>query len=493
LRERARRAYAFHTPVRRTFAVVAALAAAILAPPAHALFHAAQIAELNAQGGGSAAVQYVEIEMLLPSQTSITNSILGAFECDGDYLGDLLLVPSNVPNGGTGVRWIMATTTPVGGIVPNFSTVTASIPTACGQVCWGAPGVSVPNPASWNHQVPGNYVDCLAYGPYTGPTHPASGTPTPLPPGDGTFALTRLTTTGSNVDDFALRCPSPQNNAGNVGNFGACSNPTTTTSSSSSTSTSSTTSSSTSSSSTTSTSVPTTTSSTLAGTSTSTSVTSSTVASTSTTVSTSTSTPTSTSSSTTTVVTSSSTTVTATSTSTSTTVPGATADLLPGKKLELRVKEGKPEKSALQVISTKDAGLTLGRGPGTADDPTLAGGRLVVASSSAAGAFTTTYPLDTTQGSWSPRRKKGAVVGYTFKSGGAIRGVKITAGKTVVVKGKGAGLGHDLDDDPAPVTVVLQIGQHAYCLEFGGQPTFKAGKRFGAKKAPAPAACAPIP
>ena len=157
-------------------------------------------------------------------------------------------------------------------------------------------------------------------------------------------------------------------------------------------------------------------------------------------------------------------------------MPGGTAELLPGKKLQLGVKEGKPEKSALRVTSTKDAALTLGRGPGSPDDPTLAGGRLVVASSSAAGAFTTTYPLDTTQGSWSPRRRKGAVVGYSFKSGGAIRGVKITAGKTIAVKGKGPGLGHDLDDDPNPVTVVLEIGEHAYCLEFGGAPAFKPGK-----------------
>ena len=185
--------------------------------------------------------------------------------------------------------------------------------------------------------------------------------------------------------------------------------------------------------------------------------------------------------------------MTSTSTSTTSTVPAGTADLLPGKKLDLRVKDGKPEKSKLQVISKKDAGLTLGRGAGSADDPTQAGGRLIVASSSAAGAFTTIYPLDASTGAWSARQKKGALTGYAFKGTGSIQKVAITLGKTLMVKGKGAGLGHDLDDDPAPVTVVLEIGEHAYCLAFGGETKFQAGKRFSGKKAPAPAACAPAP
>ena len=49
--------------MRRTFAIVVALVAVLAAQPVHAFFHFARIAEINAQGGGSAAVQYVEIEM----------------------------------------------------------------------------------------------------------------------------------------------------------------------------------------------------------------------------------------------------------------------------------------------------------------------------------------------------------------------------------------------------------------------------------------------
>jgi hypothetical protein len=147
----------------------------------------------------------------------------------------------------------------------------------------------------------------------------------------------------------------------------------------------------------------------------------------------------------------------------------------------------------LTVASQKDAALTLGRGPGSADDPTLHGARLLVASSSAPGAFTTLYPLDATTGAWSATSKRGTTTGYVFKSGGPIATVRIRAGKTLAVTGKGAGLGHDLDADPNPVAVVLEIGEHRYCLAFGGDTRFTANKRYRAKKAPAPAACAALP
>jgi hypothetical protein len=71
--------------------------------------------------------------------------------------------------------------------------------------------------------------------------------------------------------------------------------------------------------------------------------------------------------------------------------------------------------------------------------------------------------------------------------------VKIRNGKTLKVTGKGTGLGYDLDDNPNPVTVVLEIGEHRYCLAFGGNSSFTAEKRYRATKAPAPLACAPVP
>jgi hypothetical protein len=153
------------------------------------------------------------------------------------------------------------------------------------------------------------------------------------------------------------------------------------------------------------------------------------------------------------------------------------------------VKIGSPQKSKLLVASKKDPTLTLGRGAGSGDDPIVAGGLLVVASAPDRGDFSTTYPLDAATGTWKAKRKKGVVVGYAFKGTGPIRSVAILAGKTVVVKGKGEGLGHDLGDNPNPVTVVLLIGQHAYCLEFGGGTDFRQNARYRALNAPPPNGC----
>lgn len=395
--------------MRRTLSVLVTL---LLLPAdlVQAAFHFAHISELNAKGGNDPTEQYVEIVMEIGSQTFVSNSVLAAWDCSGTFLGDLLVVPGDVPNGGAGVTWIMATKNPVGGITPDFLVPSADIPTDCGQVCWGAPDDTLfppSDPNSWDHTDPTNFVDCIAYGPYTGPTRPGSGSPTALTPGDGIYSLVRIDDT-----TVAADCPSPENNAGAVGDYGPCTAPTTTT--------------------------------------------------------------------------------TTTVTTTSTTLPPGAPDLLPGKKLDLRVKEGKPEKSKLFIASQKDPALTLGRGAESPDDPTEHGGRLLVTSSSPGGAFTGVYPLDSSTGGWTEQEKRGELTGYTFKSGGPIGTVRIKDGKTLVVKGKGAGLELDLADDPNPVSVVLEIGEHRYCLEFGGTPKFTPSKRFKAKKAPAPIACAPV-
>jgi hypothetical protein len=383
----------------------------LLSSPAWALFHLAHISEVKTQVGGPGGDQYVEIEMEAGSQTFVTDSILSAWSCNGDFVGELLTVPSDIGNGGNGVRWIMSSVTPLGGITPDFDGATPGMAADCGQVCWGAPGASVPPPASWDHEDPSNYVDCVAYGPYTGVTHPGSGTPTPLPPGDETFALVRTGDSGDNAADFALGCPSPENNDGDVGDFGPCSAPTTTT-----------------------TTVP-------GGT-------------------------------------------------TTTTLPsgGGTTDLVPAKKLILKTKAEKPEKSALVFLAKKESSLTIGRGPGTSDDPTQTGGRLLVASGSAAGAFVERFQL--ASGRWTPKTKGGETVGYIFKGDGPVTLVKLIEGKILKVKAKGRDVPHDLDVDPNPVIVVLEIGEHALCFELGGTTKHKADKLYKASNAPAPSSSA---
>jgi hypothetical protein len=391
-------------------APVALLLAGLLSAPASALFHLAHISEVGlGTADGPPGAQYVEIEMLGLLQENVTNSILSAWDCDGDFLGELLTVPNDVPLAGDGVRWIMSTATPLGGMTPDFGTVTGIIPGICGQVCWGAPGLSVPDPGTWDHTVPNNYVDCVAYGGYTGTTRTLSGTPTPLVVDNANYSLTRVLSTNDNATDFALACATPENNAGMIGDVIAepCTAPTTST--------------------------------------------------------------------------------TTVSSSTTTTLPPADSDLLPGKKMLLKVKEGKPDKSSLLILSQKSADTTLGRGEGTPDDPTQNGGRLIVASSSPGGGFVDVYPLDAS--GWKARSKKGEVTGWGFKDpDGPIRSVSIKGGKSIAVKGKGT-LGHDLATQPPSVNVVLEIGAHRYCLDFGGTPKFKANKKYLATKAPAPTAC----
>ncbi|MFN8546248.1 MAG: hypothetical protein U0807_18880, partial [Candidatus Binatia bacterium] len=167
-------------------------------------------------------------------------------------------------------------------------------------------------------------------------------------------------------------------------------------------------------------------------------------------------------------------------TSTTTTPP----ECLDGKKLLLKDKAGKPQKRALNLVAM--GAITLGDGNNSADDPVVSGGgslRVV----SQAGGFDTTYPLP--QANWKYLGKTGQEKGYKCKPSSAIKSVVVRKGKLLTIAGKGSGLGHSLATSPEPVTVVLTIGAHRYCLKFGGTPTFKPGTRYLAKSAPAPTQC----
>jgi hypothetical protein len=411
---------------RRGYGPLIVIALLAWAPSAHAVFHLAHISELHTALDGDGGAQYLEIEMEASAQTFVTDSVLYAWDCDGTPLGDLLVVPSDLANGGSGVRWIMATVSPIGGIAPDFVIPSAGMPASCGQVCWGAPGIIPPDPGTWDHTDPAQYVDCLAYGGYTGTTRAGSGTPTSLVPSMA-LSLTRISDTDDNATDFALDCATPENDAGAVGGpVGTCSSVTTTT-------------------------TIVTTSTTLAG--------------------------------------STTTTTLAGSTTTTTTLPGTTIDQpLAGTKLLLKTKPGRPEKSKL-VLLAKDRALSIGDGPGSAEDPTLHGGSLRIASgTSPGGAFTGMHTLE---GEWKTLGKPEAAKGYKWKSkSGPVRLVLVKNGKLLKAKAAGAQVGFDLDDDPNPVTVEVTIGARRYCLEFGGpDPKFKADRKYVAKKAPAPGAC----
>jgi hypothetical protein len=274
---------------------------------------------------------------------------------------------------------------------------------SCGMVCWGAPGMVPPPPASWDVTLPDSYVDCVAYGPYTGPTPSGFVAPAATTPGGGSMSLTRVGESGDDSADFALAAPSPTNNANLTGSpGGACATTTTTTS----------------------------------------------------------------------------------PTVTSTTFPPGAGQRLTGKKLSLKVKSADPAEQSLAVLS-KDPAIALGDGNGSADDPTLVGGSLRLVSG---GGFDATHPLPAA--GWQVVGKPGAGKGYRYKGDGPVTVALVKRGKLVKAVGRGE-LGVSLGTDPDPVAITLTIGGERYCLAFGGTAVFDPERKFVAKEAEAPAACAP--
>ena len=230
------------------FAALLVTALLVLLTPVRssALYHLAHISEVMSGITGDTSVQYVEIRMDSGFQNFVGNTRLTVFDCTGTTVTVLLTIPDpstmagQVPNQGAGRHWIMGTSSLAGATTPSVTPdfmMTAGIPTACGMVCWGGPAdpmtLTSKDPTTWSASDPDNYIDCVAYGPYTGPqrTLCASSSPATATPGDGTFSLTRNT---PGCNDFALACPTPTNNgplsgAEVTGTFGPCTPPTTTT------------------------------------------------------------------------------------------------------------------------------------------------------------------------------------------------------------------------------------------------------------------------
>lgn len=175
--------------------------------PADAAFHIAVIDEVMSSYGGDPTVQFVEIRILAAGQNVVSGSQLGVFDASGAYIGKVMDITANVPNGGSGVRWIMGSAqfASVSSLSPDFTfSGPIFLPTAGGMVCWGKPG----NPAT-----PGQYVDCLAYGTYSGPPNSLIGSPTSQ---DAVgHSLVRVSNSNNNSVDFVCTDPaSPTNNTG---------------------------------------------------------------------------------------------------------------------------------------------------------------------------------------------------------------------------------------------------------------------------------------
>jgi hypothetical protein len=206
--------------MRRARSSVLLVVAFLLTLPASALatFHLMSISEIgHGVGGTSNEVQFVELRLDFAGQTHVHNTRLTAFDAAGTAT-ELLLTPNDVANGtaGTNVLYATAAFASRSGVTPDF-VIPPGISATSGMICWGAPGAAPPDPSTWDLSKPNNYVDCVAYGGYTGATRNASGAPTALGPGNPTQSLTRTKNTGasgSNDTDFALATPNICNNAG---------------------------------------------------------------------------------------------------------------------------------------------------------------------------------------------------------------------------------------------------------------------------------------
>ena len=152
---------------------------------------------------------------------------------------------------------------------------------------------------------------------------------------------------------------------------------------------------------------------------------------------------------------------------------------------------------AKQTVSaqSKDLTIDLGAGNGTADDPVLNGGMLHIATADGCGgpcdisrALPSSPPIDT----WKYIGPAGSNKGYKFKRTSSTEPITVTVKPNKLVKLKIKGpLGFDLATSPSTVSVRLDIGARALCLEFGGTQTFVTGKTWKALNANAPAACLP--
>lgn len=215
--------------------------------PASAVFHLAFIDEVMSGFGGDPDVQFLEVRMDFPGQGLVNDTVFSVFDEAGAPMPDVLLIlPSDVPNSGTNVRWLMATQAfaDLTGMTPDFI-IPPRIISPKGMACWGAPDTAPPADG-WplddplteeedGYNFPFLYTDCVSYGGYAGPPLPTHQPATALPPGDGTMSLQRLVpsdrvvlgtpgggaaplgaTAPPDADAFALRCPSPENNAGVV-------------------------------------------------------------------------------------------------------------------------------------------------------------------------------------------------------------------------------------------------------------------------------------
>lgn len=185
--------------------------------------------------------------------------------------------------------------------------------------------------------------------------------------------------------------------------------------------------------------------------------------------------------STTTIVT---TTTTTSSTSTTTTLPIP----ITGKKLLLRDDPASAAKRRMKLVARNPSIAGRG-GAGTADDPVLHGGNLRIFSLGGAG-FDATFDLPAS--AWRYLAPRNRDRGWVLRKQTPFKKILVKRGKRLKIVASGGSL-PALADDPGDVAVLLRLGAREHCLVFGGTVSFEPGRRFLAKRAPAPDICPEAP
>jgi hypothetical protein len=196
-------------------AIAALVAVSTLAAPAAAVNHLIAIDEVLGSWQGDDTVQFVELRLLAPGQTSLSDGggSRGAAEIIFDDASGsaatrrFFTFTHDLANGETGARVLLATPALalLTGLKPDFVLPAGMLAPHAGRVCYAV------NPPQGGSQ-PTGVINCVAYGAFTG-DNGTLGPPTPVTPDNR--SLQRVAMSGSMAADWAGALqPTPETNAG---------------------------------------------------------------------------------------------------------------------------------------------------------------------------------------------------------------------------------------------------------------------------------------
>ncbi len=180
----------------------------------------------------------------------------------------------------------------------------------------------------------------------------------------------------------------------------------------------------------------------------------------------------------------------------------AADQLVPGMRLVITNRLPDQEKRNSLTVTGRSSSISI-QPPGSAGDPTCAGaggggGRLIVRSALTGETHTTELPCE----NWTGRKSGSWRYNDRELDDGTCKRVEIRGTRTVRVLCHGRGptvLDFDLrpGERQDPIDVVLEVGTapERYCMRFGGtvRKDGSDGKRFMARKSPAPSECPDLP